>query len=160
MEASEDLEEHLTTALRERGHRVTAQRIVIHRVLHELYEHVTAEEVLVAVEDRLPGVSLPTVYATLELLEDLGEIRRVAIPGGPALFDRRTDPHHHMVCRSCGRAEDIDAKVDLAGALRSARRRGFSDRDAQVLVSGVCAECADDAAAATAAPRAGRRPRS
>ncbi|MEA2295841.1 MAG: Fur family transcriptional regulator, stress-responsive regulator [Solirubrobacteraceae bacterium] len=151
-------DDRLTAALRERGLRVTSQRILINRVLHELYEHVTAEEVLDAVADRLPGVSLPTVYATLDLLEELGEIRRVAIPGGPALFDRRTSPHHHMVCRACGRAEDIDAEVDLGGALRSARRRGFSSRDAQVLVTGMCEECT--AEAATEAPRAARRPRS
>ena len=149
-----DIDQRLSDALRERGMRVTSQRIVINRVLHELYEHVTADEVLEAVEERLPGVSLPTVYATLELLEELGEIKRVAIPGGPALFDRRTSAHHHMVCRLCGRAEDIDADVDLKGALRSAKRRGFESRDAQVLVTGVCAECA------TEDPRAGRRPRS
>ena len=152
--AARNLDERLTEALRERGLRVTAQRIVINRVLHELYEHVTAEEMLQAVAERLPGVSLPTVYATLDLLEDLGQVRRVAIPGGPALYDRRTVPHHHMVCRSCGRAEDIDVDIDLEGALRSARRRGFESRDAQVLVSGLCAECA------TEAPRAARRPRS
>src|SRR5690242_15325297 len=101
MPKTSDIDERLTAALRERGLRVTSQRIVINRVLHELYEHVTAEEMLHAVGERLPGVSLPTVYATLELLEELGQVRRVAIPGGPALFDRRTAPHHHMVCRSC-----------------------------------------------------------
>ena len=154
MSTTADIDRRLTDALRERGLRVTSQRIVINRVLHELYEHVTADEMLEAVEERLPGVSLPTVYATLELLEELGQVKRVAIPGGPALFDRRTSPHHHMVCRECGRAEDIDADVDLAGALRSARRRGFESRDAQVLVTGVCAECA------TEAPRGARRPRS
>src|SRR4051794_36466478 len=154
MSPTADIDERLTAALRERGLRVTSQRIVINRVLHELYEHVTADELLEAVEERLPGVSLPTVYATLELLEELGEVKRVAIPGGPGLFDRRTTPHHHMVCRSCGRAEDIDAEVDLAGALRSAKRRGFESRDAQVLVTGICEECA------TEAPRGARRPRS
>jgi Fe2+ or Zn2+ uptake regulation protein len=154
MAKTADIDQRLTDALRARGLRVTAQRIVINRVIHELYEHVTAEEVLDAVEDRLPGVSLPTVYATLELLEELGEVKRVAIPGGPALFDRRTAPHHHMVCRSCGRAEDIDADVDLAAALRSAKRRGFASRDAQVLVTGECADCA------TEGRRGARRPRS
>ena len=154
MTGTADIDWRLGSALRDRGLRLTAQRIVINRVLHEMYEHVTADEVLEAVEERLPGVSLPTVYATLELLEELGEIRRVAIPGGPALFDRNTSPHHHMVCRSCGRAEDIDADIDVGAALRSAKRRGFESRDAQVLVTGVCAECA------TEAPRGARRPRS
>ena len=142
--ASQD--QQLSAALRERGQRVTSQRLVIHRVL-------------AAVADRLPGVSLPTVYATLDLLEDLGAVRRVAVPGGPALFDPRTDPHHHMVCSVCGRTEDVDAEVDLSAAERAAGAAGFDARHAEVLLRGVCARCAA-AAAATEAPRAGRRPRS
>src|SRR3954452_2740040 len=97
------LDEDLGAVLRERGQRVTSQRLVIHRVLHELDAHATADDVLAAVADRLPGVSLPTVYATLELLDELGLARRVAVPGGPALYDPRTAPHHHLVCARCGR---------------------------------------------------------
>ncbi|MGH2942821.1 MAG: Fur family transcriptional regulator, partial [Solirubrobacteraceae bacterium] len=69
--------DELSTALRERGMRVTPQRVVLHRALHELDRHVTADELLDAVADRLPNVSLPTIYATLDLLEELGMVRRV-----------------------------------------------------------------------------------
>jgi Fe2+ or Zn2+ uptake regulation protein len=135
------LDQRLSDTLRERGQRVTSQRLVIHRVLHELGRHATAEDVLGAVADRLPGVSLPTVYATLDLLEELGTVRRVAIPGGPALFDPRTAPHHHLVCRGCGRTEDLDADVDLTPAMRAAGRQGFDARHAEVVVSGLCERC-------------------
>jgi Fe2+ or Zn2+ uptake regulation protein len=137
-----DLDASLAAALRERGQRVTSQRLVIHRVLHELDAHVTAEEVLGASADRLPGVALPTVYATLDLLQELGAIRRVAVPGGPALYDPRTAPHHHMVCSVCGRAQDVEAQVDLGPAVAAAGDAGFSARHAEVLVTGVCAGCA------------------
>ena len=70
-------EDALCAALRERGQRVTPQRLTIARVVRELDTHVTAEQVLTAVSDRLPGVSLPTVYATLELLEELGSVRQI-----------------------------------------------------------------------------------
>jgi Fe2+ or Zn2+ uptake regulation protein len=63
--------------LRRRGMRVTSPRLVIHRLVLERDRHVTAEEVRDAVAASLPGVSLPTVYATLELLEELGIVRRV-----------------------------------------------------------------------------------
>jgi Fe2+ or Zn2+ uptake regulation protein len=135
------LDRELSDALRRRNQRVTSQRLVIHRVLHELGRHATADDVLAAVADRLPGVSLPTVYATLDLLEELGAVRRVAVPGGPALFDPRTAPHHHLVCRACGRTEDLDADVDLTPALRAAGRHGFDARHGEVLVSGLCARC-------------------
>src|SRR4051794_13053857 len=118
-----DLDQRLSSALRRRGQRVTSQRLGIHRVLHELDRHATAEEVLGAVADRLPGVSLPTVYATLELLEQLGAVRRVAVPGGPALFDPRTDPHHHAVCAVCGKAQDVEAPVDLEPVEHAAERQ-------------------------------------
>src|SRR3954467_11685756 len=115
----------LETALRERGLRVTPQRVLIHRALRELDRHVRADEVQAAVSERLPNASLPTVYATLDLLEGLGMVRRVAARAGAALYDPRVDPHQHVVCRSCGRVEDLDVAVDSRGALRAARRRGF-----------------------------------
>lgn len=132
----------LADALRARGQRVTAQRLVIHRVVTELGRHVTAEQVLDAVGDRLPNVSLPTVYATLDLLEELGLLRRVATAGGAAVYDPRTEHHHHLVCRICGRAEDLDVAVDVEAAVHAARAAGFTPRHAEVTVAGVCAKCA------------------
>ena len=64
-------DQQLIAVLHQRGQRVTPQRLLINRALGELERHVTAEEVLESVEDRLPNVSLPTVYSTLELFEDL-----------------------------------------------------------------------------------------
>jgi Fur family ferric uptake transcriptional regulator/Fur family peroxide stress response transcriptional regulator len=54
-------EQRLVTALRERGQRVTSQRLIIHRLLRDLDRHVTAEEVLRRAAEQLPGMSLPTV---------------------------------------------------------------------------------------------------
>jgi Fe2+ or Zn2+ uptake regulation protein len=135
------VDEQLTETLRARGRRVTSQRLVIHRLLHELGTHATVEDVFDAVAERLPGVSLPTVYATLELLEEIGAVRRVAIPGGPALYDPRTDPHHHFICRACGRATDVDADVELGPALRAAARHGLAVSHAEVLIAGTCDKC-------------------
>src|SRR3954447_4933768 len=97
----------LQDELRSRGMRVTPQRVLIHRALRELDRHVSADEVLVAVSERLPDASLPTVYATLELVAELGVVRRVAARTGPALYDPRVNPHQHGVCGSCGRVEDL-----------------------------------------------------
>ncbi len=136
------LDRRLSDTLRARGHRVTSQRLVIHRVLHDLDAHATAEDLLGAVAPRLPGVSLPTIYATLELLEELGAVRRIPVPGGAALYDPRVTPHHHLVCRECGKAEDVDAEIELAPVLRAAQKRGFAMRHAEVVVAGHCERCA------------------
>jgi Fe2+ or Zn2+ uptake regulation protein len=132
----------LTAVLHERGQRVTPQRLVINRALRELDRHVTAEEVLEAVEDRLPNVSLPTVYSALELFEDLGLVHRIGVRQGAVLYDPRPDPHDHMVCDRCGRIEDLDAGVELDGALFRAKRGGFTPTRAEVRLNGLCADCA------------------
>lgn len=131
----------LSAALRARGQRVTSQRLVIHRALRELERHVTAEELLAAVADRLPNVSLPTVYATLDLLERLGVARRINA-GGALLYEAGTDDHQHFVCERCGRVEDLHAGIDARAALQAARNRGFEPARADLLVRGLCEACA------------------
>jgi Fe2+ or Zn2+ uptake regulation protein len=132
--------EDLPTALRERGMRVTPQRIVLHRALRELDRHVTADELLESVSDRLPNVSLPTIYATLDLLEELGMVRRVQ-RAGTTLFDPRTDSHHHLICTSCGAIEDLDADLDTTRLERAAAGHGFEPERIEAVVHGRCARC-------------------
>lgn len=135
-------EGELSARLRERGQRVTPQRLVLHRVLRELDRHVTAEDVLRAAEPRLPSLSLPTVYATLELLEGLGLVRRVCTPSGATLYDPRPEPHHHLACRACGRLTDIDAPLDATAAFDAAERCGAHPERAELVLTGLCAGCA------------------
>jgi Fe2+ or Zn2+ uptake regulation protein len=132
----------LSELLRERGLRATSQRVVMHRLLRRRNRHLSAEELLGEASEQLPGVSLPTVYATLELFEQLGIVRRVNGGGGTLLWDTRPDAHGHMICRRCGRIEDMDIPLDLERARRSASRTGFAPDRAEVVVSGLCAECA------------------
>jgi Fe2+ or Zn2+ uptake regulation protein len=134
------MSEDLVTALRARGMRVTPQRVVLHRALAELDRHVTADELLAAVGDRLPNVSLPTIYATLELLEELGMVRRVQ-RAGATLYDPRTDAHHHLACTVCGSIEDLDSELDTAALERAAGRSGFAAERVEAVVYGRCAAC-------------------
>jgi Fe2+ or Zn2+ uptake regulation protein len=138
------MSQDLQAALRQRGMRVTPQRVVVHRALRELDRHVTADELLDAVTERLPSVSLPTIYATLELLEELGMVRRVQ-RAGTTLFDPRSDPHHHLVCTTCGSVEDLDSSLDSAAVERAARRHGFEPERVEALVHGRCRACAQAA---------------
>jgi Fur family transcriptional regulator, stress-responsive regulator len=128
-------------ALRAAGYRVTPQRLVVHRTMVALDRHVGAEELLEAVGERLPNVSLPTVYAALGALEDAGLVRRVPVSRGRTLYDSRVSQHHHLVCRRCGAVEDLDADVALDAALSSASEHGFAPDGAEVVVHGLCAAC-------------------
>jgi Fe2+ or Zn2+ uptake regulation protein len=137
----ETSETTLSRVLRDRGQRVTPQRLAIARTVRELDRHTTAETVFARVSEQMPGVSLPTVYATLDLLEEVGLVRRVPTEAGTAVYDPRTEDHHHLVCRSCGDIVDVDAPVDRAALLAAARTQGFTPDDAQVVVRGLCSNC-------------------
>ena len=133
--------DELRAALRAHGLRVTPQRLAVHTALRALGAHATAEQVLERVHGTVPGVSLPTVYAGLELLADLGLASRVHA-GRAMRYDPRADPHHHFVCDNCGAVADLDAEVDLAPALAGLRAGGAEPTGGEVLVRGRCAACA------------------
>jgi Fe2+ or Zn2+ uptake regulation protein len=132
----------VAAALRRSGYRVTPQRLAVATTLAHAGRHLSAEEVMGAVAESVPGVSLPTVYASLEALENAGLVRRVAGGRGPALYDAGPAAHHHMVCRRCGAVTDLEADVALDAALARARRLGFEAEGAEVVVRGLCADCA------------------
>jgi Fe2+ or Zn2+ uptake regulation protein len=142
MSFTSDIDRRLVAKLRERGMRVTPQRLVIHRALCGHSQHMTAEQLLASVSDTLPGTSLPTVYATLELLEDLRLVRRVAATNGAVVFDSRVDPHAHTVCRRCGAIADLDGAPVPAAAIARAGESGFVPDHAQLVVWGLCPKCA------------------
>lgn len=131
----------VSSALRTRGQRVTPQRLAIATAVRDLDTHVTAEQVFSRVAQRFPGVSLPTVYATLELLEDLGFVRRLAGRAGVTVYDPRVDEHHHLVCSRCGAIADVDGRIDDTALRASAADAGFTPEGSQVVIRGLCADC-------------------
>jgi Fe2+ or Zn2+ uptake regulation protein len=131
----------LVALLRQRGQRVTSQRLVILRELRRAARHLTAAEVCAAVRDDLPGTSPPTIYATLDLLVELGLARRLDVGLGVTLYDPRVDPHAHAVCRRCGAVEDVEARVDSTAVMRAAHADGFQVEHSDVLLTGICRRC-------------------
>jgi Fe2+ or Zn2+ uptake regulation protein len=138
----ETLDAELTERLRGSGQRVTPQRLLLHRLVRARPQHLTADDVHDAASVVLPGVSIQTIYATLELFEQLGLVRRVPGTAGPAVFDSDVAQHHHAVCEVCGRIVDLHAAPDLSAALRDAGDAGFTGPHAAVVVRGRCAACA------------------
>jgi Fe2+ or Zn2+ uptake regulation protein len=135
-------DDDLRSALRAAGLRVTSQRLVLLRTLHELDRHVSAEGLLAAAAERLPGLSLPTVYATLDLLVRLGLVRRIDGASGAALYDAGRLVHEHLVCRECGNVVDVPGSADLRALRQAAEGAGMAVDGAEVTLSGLCAACA------------------
>ena len=139
------LDEQLASALRARGHRVTAPRLLVHRHVRRSGGHLTPEQVHAQLAPGLPSLSPATIYATLDLLDELGFVRRLSTPRGTTVYDPRTDPHHHVICRRCGRMEDIDAPVDAEAAQAAATAAGFTVDHRELQLSGLCAACVNGA---------------
>jgi Fe2+ or Zn2+ uptake regulation protein len=142
-----EADQRLTARLRERGYRVTPQRLVTYRVLCQLSGHVTGEELQAAASRLLPNVALATIYTILALLVDLGLVRRIATGGGTAIYDAMIEPHHHLICTTCGMIADLPAMVDLAPAWKAAAAADFEAASVDVVVHGRCAGCAEPPAA-------------
>jgi Fur family peroxide stress response transcriptional regulator len=86
---------------RRQGVKATHQRTEILRELAGSEEHPDAETILTRVRQRVPAISVDTIYRTLRLLEDSGVIARVGSMRDRARFDANTDRHHHFVCTEC-----------------------------------------------------------
>jgi Fe2+ or Zn2+ uptake regulation protein len=136
------LDEELIAALRKRGQRVTLPRLLVHRHVRRSDRHVTPEQVHAELSPRLPSLSPATIYGTLDLLDALGFVRRVSTQRGGVTYDSRVEDHHHVICRNCGRVQDLDVPVDARAAERAARGAGFYVTHAQLTVSGLCEACA------------------
>lgn len=145
MDANAALDAGLTAALHGRGQRVTPQRVILHRLLRAGPQHLTAEELLARARPQLPSVSLPTIYAALDLFEDLGVVRRVPGTGPAQVYDSRPEHHHHVRCRRCGAVGDLEADLDVGAAADAAAEQGFAPDRVEVIVTGLCRACASAA---------------
>lgn len=131
----------LDQLLREHGLQVTAQRLAVLQAVSQ-QPHCTADAVAVHVRAGIGSISRQSVYNALDVLANKGLIRRIQPAGSPARYeDRVGDNHHHVICRSCGRAEDVDCAVGETPCLTAADDSGYRIDEAEVIYWGICPEC-------------------
>jgi Fur family transcriptional regulator, stress-responsive regulator len=131
------------TALRERGLRVTRQRISVMNALATA-PHSGADAVIRTVRADVGQVSTQAVYDVLNVLTDRGLVRRIQPAGSTARYELRVgDNHHHLVCRGCGRVVDVDCAIGAAPCLDAPDidTHGFVVDEAEVTFWGLCDTC-------------------
>jgi Fur family transcriptional regulator, peroxide stress response regulator len=126
---------------RERGVRLTAQRLAVFNALVRDATHPTADFLYAVLKETMPSLSLSTVYRILESLEAEGLIRRVSTVAGIARYDGNVAPHQHLVCRICGRMTDI-ARQSLSGLrVRGLHFVDFIAEELDIRIVGTCLGC-------------------
>lgn len=138
---------HCEGVLKAAGVRVTHQRLEVYRAVVSSRAHPDAETVFRGVRERLPTVSLDTVYRNLWLLVNLGLITTLGLPRERFRFEGNMTPHHHLVCRGCGLTSDFySEELDRLAVGEAASELGVVERT-QVEVRGLCRQCLQGGAA-------------
>lgn len=128
-------------ALRGAGLRVTGPRLATLEAVAAA-PHTDADAVAQAVRERLGTVSRQAVYDVLHALTDAELLRRFSVDGRRSRYElHRHDNHHHLVCRSCGRLEDVPCAVGAAPCLVPHQDLGFDIEIAEVVYRGLCSAC-------------------
>jgi Fur family peroxide stress response transcriptional regulator len=133
--------EHFKEVCRNSGMKLTHQRMEIFREVVKTGDHPDAEKICQGVRERMPTMSLDTVYRTLWLLKDLGIITTLGSSRERTRFDANLSQHHHFVCVRCGLTQDFYS--DELNELRlpdSVKAFGHVEKT-QVEVKGVCLKC-------------------
>ena len=129
-------------ACRKSGAKLTHQRMEIFREVAQTDDHPDAEKVFQGVRERMPTVSMDTVYRTLWWLKELGLIKTLGPPRERTRFDANLSRHHHFVCTQCGLTRDFYSdKFDRLKLPESVQSIGYAEMT-QVEVKGVCLKCA------------------
>jgi len=136
-----------TAATTTPGGRMTRQKRAVAAVLAETNEFTSAQELHARLREHGERVGLATVYAQLRALAEAGVVDSLRSESGESLYRRcgLSGHHHHLVCRQCGRAVELDAPEVEAWARTLGRRHGFSELDHVLEITGICDRCAREA---------------
>ncbi|HQN18558.1 MAG TPA: transcriptional repressor [Syntrophobacteraceae bacterium] len=132
----------IVTKLRAGGHRITPQRLAILRMLIESRSHPSVEDIFEKVKVNFPTTSLATIYKTIAVMKELGEVLELEFSTGHNRYDgSKPYPHPHLICVKCKRIVDpqLTSLTDLTQELVS--DSGYTILGHRLDFFGICPEC-------------------
>ena len=133
--------EQFRALCRERGLAFTHQRRVIGEMLLANPGHHSPDEIYAAVREKVPSISLGTVYKNIRTFVETGILREVSVHHGSMKLEFGLHAHHHLVCTRCRTIEDIEETAIEPIRLRGKAPKGFEIQRYSVDILGLCARC-------------------
>ncbi|SFF22596.1 Fur family transcriptional regulator, peroxide stress response regulator [Paenibacillus catalpae] len=121
---------------------LTTQRKAILEAIQDSHDHPTAADVIERLRDKGISFAYGTVYNSLRYLSDAGLIRELKLGEAVSRYDARMDDHHHIMCKQCGRVEEVLTELPEEWLRKIAAETKFTVQDAHVVLEGVCELCA------------------
>ena len=138
--------ERFLSILRNRGYRVTPERLRLFREVYSHHSHIDAEALLRSMQSRGLKISRATLYRNLDLLVEHGFVRRQRLGGHRYVYEHvhAGQRHDHLVCTACGRvAEFVSPAID-ALQRQICDAHGFDPDEHTLQIHGICKECAEN----------------
>ena len=120
---------------------MTRQRGLILEELRKSSSHPTADEVYMMVRDRLPTISLGTVYRNLEILSEMGYILKLESCGTQRRYDGDRKNHYHIRCLHCGKVDDLPENVGMNISYDPQKIPDYTVCGHTIILNGICTEC-------------------
>jgi Fur family peroxide stress response transcriptional regulator len=133
--------DELIDTLKERDFRLTPQRVELIRLIVDSTEHPSAAQLYERIKVQFPTMSQATVYKTLALLKDIGQILEIDLRDDCHYDGNRPTPHPHLVCVHCNEIVDGKFDLDISSVKRLEETSGFQITRSQVIFYGLCADC-------------------
>ena len=134
--------QELVEKIRQRGGRLTPQRVAVLRVLAESKGHPSVEQVYDRIKADFPTTSLATVYKTVTLLKEMGEVLELGFGDGSNRYDgNKPYPHPHLICTQCGEIRDLEVPA-LSDILDQVSQDvGYQIVSHRLDLYGICSKC-------------------
>jgi Fur family transcriptional regulator, ferric uptake regulator len=124
------------------GPRPTKQRLAVLEALGAVGDFRSAQEVHEILASSGSSVGLATVYRTLQLYADTGDVDVLRREDGEAIYRRCSETHHHhLVCRSCGATVEVEGPAVERWTNSMAAEHGYTDVSHTLEIFGTCAAC-------------------
>ena len=136
--------ETIVKNLREKGYRLTPQRLAILQILEEDGGHLSPAEIYQRASQRLPGMTEATVYRTLDFLAKQGLALVAHVGDGRLVYEASGHNHHHLICRSCGHTVEIEHELLETLYAEFYQKTGYKIDCCHVTFFGRCPGCVEE----------------